>query len=159
MQKIIPIAVLLCVTAALPAGAAESKPVRELLGLRLEMARPEAEKRLQALGKLERNERRGQEIWKVRDERFSHVIVAFTAEGEMRFVTAVAREDKEAKRVPYSFVGDVQTARQAGDEAIKNFNYEWNLPPQGKSPATMVIARGRDPKFLTTASLKRVGRD
>ncbi|CAN5232248.1 hypothetical protein BH20VER2_BH20VER2_17990 [soil metagenome] len=60
----------------------------------------------------------------------------------MRFITAVAREDKEAKRLAYSSVGNVEQARQAGE-----------------SPATIVSARGRDEKFLQTLSLKRVGSD
>ncbi len=33
----------------------------------------------------------------------------------MRFITAVAREDKEAKRLAYSSVGNVEQARQAGE--------------------------------------------
>ncbi|MBA2432963.1 MAG: hypothetical protein H0V56_12760 [Chthoniobacterales bacterium] len=40
---------------------------------------------------------------------------AVSKEGEMRFITAVAREDKEAKRLAYSSVGNVEQARQAGE--------------------------------------------
>jgi hypothetical protein len=75
----------------------------------------------------------------------------------LRYITAVAREDKEAKRVPYREVGNLAEARQAGDPKIRNFNYEWELPAGKGQPVTTVIAIGRDPKFLSTVSLKRNG--
>jgi len=141
--------------ATLPALGA-NEPSREILGLSLKMTREEAQKRLQEIGTFERDERKQQQIWKVRDASLSHLIIAFNKEGQMRFITAVAREDKEASRVPYARVGDLKKAQQAGDEAIKNFHYQWDLPAGKDSPAVQVSARGRDPKFLTTWSVKRL---
>ena len=139
----------------LTAQAAELR--RDILGISLSMPKADAQKRLQEIGKFVRDERKRQEIWEVRDERFSHVIVGFDAKETLRFVTAVAREDKEAKRPRYTEIGDVQKARQAGDPAIKNFNYEWAVPAAEGAPEMLIIARGRDPEFLTTYSLKRIG--
>lgn len=138
-----------------PALAAEAKPERAILGIHLDMARDAARKRLQEIGKFERDERKRQEIWKVDDKSFSHVIVGFDKNDTLRYVTAVAREDKEAQRVAYSEIGDLKQARQAGDPKIKNFNYEWDLPAEKRDPEGVVSARGRDEKFLTTYSLKR----
>jgi hypothetical protein len=53
----------------------------------------------------------------------------------------------------------LEEARQAGDPGIKNFNYEWDLPSHSDGPKTLVSARGRDPTFLTTLSLKKVNGD
>ncbi|MFN2508627.1 MAG: hypothetical protein ABR589_07625 [Chthoniobacterales bacterium] len=129
---------------------------RDILGLRLNMSREEAGKRLREIGSFERDERKQQEIWKLRDGSFSHLIVAFGKEdGKVRFVTAVAREDAEAKRLRYSDVGKLDEARQVGDAAIKNFNYEWTLPAGNGSPPAQVNARGRDAEFLSTYSIKR----
>lgn len=144
---------LLMLASPLPAA----EPGRDILGVSLRMSKENAQKHLKEIGTFERDERKQQEIWKVRDERFSHLIVGFDKVGKMRFLTAVAREDKEAKRVRYDEIGDLKKARQAGDVAIKNFNYEWTLPASKDEPAKMIIARGRDPEFLTTYSLKRAG--
>ena len=140
--------------------AAEPELAGDILGLRVDMPKAAVQKRLQEIGKFVRDERKRQEIWEVRDERFSHVIVGFDAKETLRYVTATAREDKEAKRVKYDEVGDLEQARQAGDPAIKNFNYEWRLSSEKGSGEALVIARGRDPEYLSTSySIKRLAED
>ena len=141
------------------AHGAEKAPElkREILGVRINMPKADVEKRLKEIGKFVRDERKRQQIWEVRDERFSHVIVGFDSKEKLRYVTAVAREDKDAKRVEYSDIGVLQQAHQAGDPAINNFNFEWRLEPTKEDAEAMVVARGRDPKFLSTYSLKKLG--
>ena len=138
-----------------PLGATEIK--RDILGLRLNMTKSEAEARLKEIGTFVRDERKGQQIWELRDERFSHLIFGADNEGRIRFVTVVAREGEEAKRVRYSEIGDTNKARQAGDPAIKNFNYEWSAAAGKDTPEMLVMARGRHEEFLSTYSIKRVG--
>jgi len=147
---------VIMILAAFATSLPAAEPGREILGLSLNMTKEAAQIRLQEIGTFERNERKQQEIWKVRDESFSHVIVGFDKEGQMRFITAVAREDEEAKRVPYANIADLKKARQAGDLAINNFHYQWEIPAGKDFPALQVSARGRDPEFLTTLSIKRV---
>ncbi len=120
------------------------------------MPRAEAKKRLEEIGKFVRDERKRQEIWEVRDAFFSHLIVGFDKEDTLRYVTATAREDKEAKRVPYRAIGSLEAARQAGSVEIKNFNYEWELPAEKGMAKVLISARGRDPEFLSSLSLKRL---
>jgi hypothetical protein len=141
------------------AGVSAEEVQRQILGIHFKLAKNDVHKRLNEIGSFVRNERKGQEIWQVRDPSFSHLIVAFEKTGKLRFVTAVSREDPEAKRVPYGQIGNVGKARQAGDPAINNFNYEWDLPSQDGHPHLLVNARGRDPTFLTTYSLKKVDDD
>lgn len=149
------LAVIVCVL--LPTQAAVAEPKRDILGLHLDMTREDARKRLQEIGTFEREERKEQEIWQVRDPRLSHVVIGASKEGKLRYITAVAREDKEAKPVPYGKIGDLKQARQAGDPKIKNFQYQWELPATKVAPAMLVIAAGRDEKHLTTHSLRRLG--
>lgn len=137
-------------------GASAQEVQRQILGIHFKLAKEDVHKRLKEIGSFVRAERKRQEIWEVRDANFSHLIVAFDKNAKLRFVTAVSREDPEAKRVPYAQIGNVEKARQAGDPAINNFNYEWDLPSQDGHPHLLVNARGRDPTFLTTYSLKRV---
>ena len=138
--------------------AAEPEVRREILGIRLDMTKEEVEKRLKEIGKFVRDERKQQQVWEAKDKSFSHIIVGYEKAGPgLRYVTAVAREDKDAERIRYSDVEKLEAARQAGDPKIKNFNYEWTLPPVKGHPEMLVIARGRDAEFLSTVSLKRIG--
>ena len=132
---------------------------REILGIQPQLAKADVQKRLNEIGTFERRETKGQEIWRVRDPSFSHLIVAFGKDDKVRFVTAVAREDADAKRVSYSEIGNLDKARQAGDPGIKNFNYEWELAAQNGMPRLLVSARGRDSTFLTTLSIKKMDGD
>jgi hypothetical protein len=135
-------------------GALAQVPERQILGFRLRMTEREVHERLKAMGTLVRKEEKRQEAWQIRDEKFSHLIVGFNKEQKLRYVTAVAREDKDAKRLPYDQIGDLKQARQAGDPKINNFNYQWDLAANRDNPHMLVIAIGRDPAFLTTYTLK-----
>lgn len=142
--------------ASISVTASAQEVQRQILGIHLNLAKDEVHTRLNEIGSFVRNERKSQEIWQVRDQSFSHLIVAFGKNGKLRFVTAVARGGEDAKRVPYGEIGNLEKARQAGDPSIKNFNYEWDLPSHSDGPRTLVSARGRDPAFLTTLTLKNV---
>ena len=69
----------------------------EILGIRLNMTKDTARKRLQDIGTFVRDEAGGQEIWKVRDDSFAHLIIGLGKDGKLNYITAVAREDKDAK--------------------------------------------------------------
>lgn len=129
---------------------------RDLLGVHFAMTKDEVRGRLEQIGTIVRDERKRHEIWQVRDNTFSHVIVGFDKDEDLRFVTAVARADAEAHRIRYCEVADLQAARQAGDPLVNNFNYEWDLHSNHQHPRTLVIARGRDANFLETYSLKKL---
>jgi homospermidine synthase len=47
----------------------------------------------------------------VRDESFSHLIVGFHKEDKLRYLTEVAREENEAKRMEYKTIGNLKKAR------------------------------------------------
>lgn len=159
MKKILCLALLLsCVFSASIPGE-ETTPSREVLGLRLSMTKTETDARLQEIGKFLRIERSRQEVWEVRDPSFSHVVIGFEKEGEVRFVTAIARRDSDAKRYAYREAGPLEKAKQLGSPKLKNFYYQWELLRAEAEPPTLVIARGRDPKYLATYSLKRTGED
>ena len=157
MKKLTPLLLFLTLWYPTLKAAPSENFGRELLGIHLNLPKEDVTKRLQEIGTFVRAERKLQEVWQVRDESFSHLIIGFSKDARLRFITAVARDDKEAKRLPYSKIGDLKTARQAGDVKIKNFNYEWELPATPERPQTQVNARGRNPEFVETISLKRIG--
>ncbi len=130
--------------------SAISKP--EVLKIRLGMSVEEAHKQLKKIGKLEREERKQQEIWTlVNHPNYSHLIVAFDKEyKKVRFVTAKVREG--GNHVRYSDVIDV---RKAVKENIgNNYKYVLEVPAKGKDPGYVVTARGQDAEYLTYFSME-----
>ncbi|MGI8436810.1 MAG: hypothetical protein ACR2NX_07890 [Chthoniobacterales bacterium] len=152
------LAVIALLVVAEPSQAGPQQPARDILGLRLSMTEKQAHARLQELGALVRKEGMNQEVWKVNaNPSYSNILIGVTKDERLRYVTAVAREDKEAQRVPYSSIGDLKVAKQAGDAKIKVFNYQWTLPEGKGEPETLVLAIGRDSENLSMLSLKRLG--
>ena len=153
MKIFISIVLLLAIVASRN-GALAQLPERQILGIRLRMTEQSVHERLKAMGTLLRKEEKRQEVWQIRDASFSHLIVGFNKENRLRYVTAVSREDKDAKRVSYDQIGDLKQAKQAGDPKINNFNYQWDLAADKINPHMQAIAIGRNPKLLTTYTLK-----
>ncbi len=137
-------------------SGSERIPTGEILELHLGMTEEQAHERLQKIGTLARTEEGWQEVWHLRDPAFTDVIVGVGDDGKLHFITLVAREGKEAKRKKYGELGDLKTARQMGDPRIKNFSFQWELPPRDGRPRTLVTAAGRDSKFPSTYSLKNL---
>ncbi|MEP6698781.1 MAG: hypothetical protein ABJB09_03535 [Verrucomicrobiota bacterium] len=156
MKKIILFSFLLGFSMAIPAMVSAGELARQILGVRLDMTKDQAHERLKEIGTFVRDEANRQEVWTVRDPSFSQLIIGFREDEKLRFVTAVAREDKEAKRVEYSDLGNLKEAQRAGDPTNNDFAYGWNLPATKGNPPTLVIARGHDAKFLSTYSLKNL---
>jgi hypothetical protein len=145
---------LLFICEASAVDASAQRIQRQILGLHLNVTMEATHKRLQEIGTVVRHEENRQEVWQIRHESFSHLLIGFDKADRLRYVTAVAREDKGAKRVAYNDIGDVKKARQAGDPKINNFNYQWELPAADGNPHMLVIVAGRTPKLVTTYTLK-----
>jgi hypothetical protein len=121
-------------------------PVTDILGVRLDMPRDAVRGALTTIGTFEREERKRQEIWTVRDPRFSSLMIGYDSNWKVRYVTAVA--DPAGAPVTYADVLEVSTAdlRSAGD----THTYTWKTG----TPPYYVIAIG-GPERLTYLSLKK----
>lgn len=138
--------------------AADKTPPPEALGVRLNMSEDEARERLKRIGtqKKEEQEREGegeQEVWLLRDRRFSFLVVAFDREHKVRLIIATVRK---GARVRYEDLGDTKAARQATDG--RNYSYTWLIKPEGERQGYAVIARGGDPRYLTSYTVNRLAR-
>lgn len=131
---------------------ADAKPKAEIVGIKVGMKREEALKRLEKIGSKERDERKGQEIWTLTDNRqYSHIIIAFERETDaVRFITAKAREGGVPVR--YGDVLDVKKAKQVG--AVNNYKYMLKIPSKGKKKGYTLVASGRDQYYLTYFSIE-----
>src|SRR5689334_4021821 len=144
----------LCLLLALAglAGAAQAKVRPEIMGVALEMSREAAQARLKAIGQLEKEDRR-QEVWAIKDPRISHLLVGYDADYRVRYVTALARTD--GPRMRYQEVADLKSAQRLNNQG--NYRFTWEIPERRGQFAFVVIALGRDPNFLDSYSIKKVG--
>jgi hypothetical protein len=121
-----------CATSAPPAVSRQAPPISDILGIRLDMPRDTVRTTLAATARLEREERRRQEVWTLtNDHRFASLIIGYTPEWNVRFVTAVAKPDGVA--VHYDEVLDVAAAdhRAAGT----THTYTWKT---GTAPYSVI---------------------
>ena len=141
---------LLLVAAAQSKSKAKEAP-RDILGIRIGMRFEDAHKRLEKIGRLEREERKRQEIWTVnKDPRFSHLLVGFDKDGSVRYVTVLARE---GHGVRYNDLFDSGKARVTS--AVNNYHYTLEVSGRKGQPDYLVMAQGSDPTFLSSFSLKK----
>lgn len=124
----------------------------EVLGIKVAMKREDARRQLQKIGRLEKEERKQQEIWTLTNDRhYAYLIVAFDKENtKVRYFTAKAREG--GQRIRYSDVVDIKKARQVG--TVNNYKYVLDVPGHGKHPGYTITARGTDPQYLTYFSIE-----
>ena len=142
---------LLLLLAAACSTPVEPKP--EILGVRLGMSREEAHARLQEIGKLEKEERKQQEVWRLTaDPSYSHLMVAYNKEyTAVRYVTAVANE--QGRRVRYAEVVDLKSAREDATPASRSYTQE--VPARAGQPGFVAKAIGADPTYLKYYSVEK----
>ncbi|HEX6083226.1 MAG TPA: hypothetical protein VF266_01795 [Thermoanaerobaculia bacterium] len=140
------LAMLLVSCATSAPVVSQRAPMTDILGIRLDMPRDTVRSSLAGTATLEREERRRHEVWTIAsDPRFASLIIGYTPEWKVRFVTAVAKPDGVPVR--YDEVLDTATAdhRAAGD----THTWTWSTG----SPKYYVIAIG-GPERLEYLSIK-----
>lgn len=145
---------LLLLAACAAASASKAEPEPEVAGVRIGMSREAVRARLGRIGRLEKEERKQQEIWSLeRDPRFSHLMIGYNKTyTEVRYVTATAREG--GRRLRYSDVLDLRRARQTG--GANNNKYTLQVAARAGQPAYVVTARGAHARYLTYLSVEKI---
>jgi hypothetical protein len=142
-------AVLFVTCASAPSSTAPMSrvaPPTDILGIRLGMPRDAARSALAGVATLEREERRRQEVWTVtNDPRFASLIIGYTKEWNVRFVTAIAKPDGVPVRV--EDVIDTTTA----DHRVAGQTHTWTWTTG--TPPYYVIGIG-GPERLEYLSIK-----
>jgi hypothetical protein len=146
---------LCCLLMLAAACSTSSEPKPEILGVRLGMSREEAHARLQKMGKLEKEERRQQEVWRLDgDPSYTHLMVAYDHEhASVRYVTAVANE--QGRRVPYAEVMNLEVAHLESTPGSRTYMQEF--PERDGRPGFVAKAIGTDPTYLKYYSVKSSG--
>lgn len=155
MRRFITLSLLLAVAATAAVARVEAKePKPEIMGIKIGMSADAAHARLRKIGKLEKEERKQQEVWHLNgDERFEYLIVGFDKEYKhVRYVTAKARDN--GKRVRYDDVLDLKKAKQT--VSANNYKYLLEVAAHDKRPGYTVVVRGTDPNFLRYYSVEKI---
>jgi hypothetical protein len=133
------------------ASAAPARPRPEIMGISLDMKHDDALARLKAIGNLEKEARRGQEVWALKDSRISHLLVGYDAENRVRYVTAIARTD--GPRMRYGDVAELKSAQRSITPG--NHKFTWEIEGRRGVSAFILIARGHDAQYLDSYSVKK----
>lgn len=144
---------LLLVISSISVSAAAAQPRPEIMGISLDMKRDDARARLQSLGKLEKEQRKRQEVWAVKDSRISHLLVGYDADYRVRYVTAIARTD--GPRIRYQDLADLKSAQHSITPG--NHKLTWEVAARGEQTAFTIIARGHDAQYADSYSIKKKG--
>lgn len=132
--------------------ASAKEPPQDVLGVRPGMSETEVRRLLDKVGREVREERQKQKVWEVGDAHISHVIVRFSNDNVVRWVTAMARKEGDG-RLRYSDVGDTRRAEHKTDG--RNHTYIWKVAARKGRPGFLVVAGGSDPQYLTSYRLTR----
>jgi len=133
------------------ASAAPVRPRPEIMGVSLDMSRDDARARLKSIGSLEREDRKRQEVWAIKDPRISHLLVGYDADYRVRYITAIARTD--GPRIRYQEVADLKLAQHKVVQG--NHKFTWDVEARTGHFAYVLVARGHDPEYLDSYSVKK----
>ena len=123
---------------------------RDILGISIGSRKPDAQKRLEEIAEFEREERKQQQIWRLKnDSHYSHIIVGYDKDEKVRYLTVFA--DKSKERVRYSDIGDLSKAKKEITEP--HHRYTWETEEIGGKTGFVVVAYGTEPEFLTSYSI------
>jgi hypothetical protein len=153
MKSLFTLFLLLVITVLVSAATARPRP--EIMGISLDMTRDDARARLKSIGGLEKEDRKRQEVWAIKDPRISHLLVGYDADYRVRYVTAIARTD--GPRIRYQEVADLKSAQRKVVQG--NHKFTWEIEARRGQIAYVLIARGHDPQFLDSYSVKKADQE
>jgi hypothetical protein len=152
MKRVVTLALLLLAVSGVAATAVVKEPRPKIMGIHLGMSRRDAHARLGSIGSLEKEERKRQEVWSVTDRRISHLLVGFDQDFRVRYVTAIARTG--GPRIRYQELADLKSAQRTNNQG--NYKFTWEVAARRGQHAYLVMAHGRDPRYLESYSVKRL---
>jgi hypothetical protein len=133
--------------------ASARQPAPRILGLHLGMSYAQAHSRLSEIGQF-KSEDEGQQVWILsHDQRYQYAIVGFDRGRRVRYITVLARP--EGKPVSYSDVGDLANATRSGGPG--NLRYTWKAHDEIGGFEYLVIAKGKNHRYLDRYAVKRLG--
>jgi len=149
MNRTLNLCLIVLLSVGISVSAASRELPAEIMGISLGMGRADARARLQSLGTLERETRKRQEVWAIKDARISHLLVGYDPDMRVRYVTALARTG--GPRIRYDEVAEVKDAERVQNQG--NYKLTWQVA--ARSGNYVLIAHGHDAQYLESYSIKK----
>ena len=149
----------ICITVVAMAQCAKHSqsainPTRDILGISVGMNKQDATRRLEEIAVFERDERKRQQVWKMKDaSRYSHVAIGYDEKNQIRYITAFVDKALAKERIRFADLGDLSKAKKEITEP--HHRYTWEVPAIEDKPGYFVIAYGSEPEFLSSCSLNK----
>ncbi len=149
-----------CIAAAALAQCAQHSqsavnPPPDILGISIGMSKEDAKRRLEEIAVFERDERKRQQVWRMKDAaRFGHIAVGYDENDRIRYVSGIVDKSIAKERIRYSDVGDLSTAKKEIVEPHRR--YIWDVPERDGKPAYSIIINGDEPEFVSIYSLNKI---
>lgn len=126
----------------------------DILGINIGMNKADAVRRLEEIAVFERDERKRQQVWRMKDDpRFSHIAVGYDETGRIRYVSAFVDKATAKARLRFADIGDLSAAKKEILEPHRR--YVWQVPASDEKPAYMVVANGDESEFVSIYSLSK----
>lgn len=138
---------------------AKSEPAsdlpKDILGISVGISKADAQKRLEEIAVFERDERKNQQVWKMKDNsRFGNIAVGYDKDERIRYVTGFVDKDAVKEKIRFTDVGDLSKAKQEILEP--HYRYIWEVPATENNLAYFVNIYGDNRDFVTTYSLAKI---
>ncbi len=151
MKRTITLLAVFLVALSVSAVVLAGTPQPEIMGISLGMSRDDARARLKSIGNLERETRKRQEVWIIKDDRISHLLVGYDPEFRVRYVTAIARTG--GPRIRYDDIANLESALRENNQG--NYKLTWQIAARSGHSAYVLIAHGHDSQYLESYSVKK----
>lgn len=130
----------------------KAKLPNDILGISVGMNKEEAEKHLKGIAEFERDERKRQQVWRLKnDPRFNKLAVGYDEKNLVRYVTAFVDIASAKERIRFSDVGDISKAK--AEIVAPHYRYIWDVPSIDGKPSYFVNIYGDNPDLVTMYSL------
>lgn len=128
----------------------------DIRGIKLDMSKEDAHKRVKEIAALKEETEKGQEVWTLKDDpNYSFLILGYDKEDRVKFITTILEKTavNNKKRIKFADIGDLSKAKK---ESVGNINkYLWNVEEGNGMPAYQVYTYGEDPDNLIHFSLAK----
>lgn len=128
----------------------------DIRGIRLNMPKEEAQKRLTEIAESRQEVKKNQQVWTLKDDpNFSHIMVGYDKQDKVRYVTTTVEKKylKFKEPVKFSEIGNLDKAKK---ETVENrHKYMWDIGDDPKNPVYRVSTYGEDGERLVNLSISR----
>lgn len=134
-------------------NVSESALPKDILGINVGLSKDEAEKRLNQIGQMQREEQNRQQVWLLKkDAHYGYLALGYGEDNRVNYVAAIAKP-KGGEPVFYKNIGDLSAAKR--EITGPNYRYTWTVSDEPDESDLYVIAQGKNAEFLSLLTISK----